>query len=168
MGLSCEWLHASCPLTKHLDRCQAYLYSELTWGVSWLRESLSRWRRMSECLLNTAESWEANRSVLKIKEAARFVKICTFQKKALPPTVTLPHFSSQEGQLKAWDLYFPLEVIRSLLYWPNAHIQQLRSNCKKTFWGWLFFFYCNIQLQETGANIVYFKFCFLLSVPPPG
>lgn len=141
MGLSCEWLRASCPLTKHLDRCQAYLYSELTWGVSWLRESLSRWRRMSECLLNTAESWEANRSVLKIKVAARFLKICTFQKKALPPTVTLPHFSSQEGQLKAWDLYFPLEVIRSLPYWPNAHIQLCSgATARKHFEVGFFFF----------------------------
>lgn len=141
MGLSCEWLHASCPLTKHLDRCQAYLYSELTWGVSWLRESLSRWRRMSECLLNTAESWEANRSVLKIKEAARFVKICTFQKKSsLPYSNFAAFFISRRTTKSMKPVFSPWghQVIAILTQ--CTHTAVLTSNCKKTFWGWLFFF----------------------------
>lgn len=44
--------------------------------------------------------------------------------------MTLPHlfpFSSQEGQLKASDEYFPPEVTRTFLYGPNA--QYVRSSC---------------------------------------
>lgn len=90
--------------------------------------------------------------------------------------MTLPHlfpFSSQEGQLKASDEYFPPEVTRTFLYGPNAQYvrcsctqQQLRANIFEA--GYFFFFYCNIQPQETGANEIYFQDYFLPSLLLPG
>lgn len=78
------------------------------------------------------------------------------------PTMALPHlflFSSQERQLKAQDLYVSPEVLRSLLYWPNAHYiihSHTQEELKAISLRLASFFYCNIQPQETGANIVYF------------
>lgn len=101
----------------------------------------------SEHLSNTAESWAVNRSMFKNEGSCQICSfVCTF-KKIAPSTMTLPHlfpFSSQEGQLKASDVYFPPEVTRTLLHGPNAHCSHtavLRSNWEQTFWSWLTSFF---------------------------
>lgn len=125
---------------------------------------------------STAESWTVNRSTFQNQGSCQTCSnMYIYENCFLFSRMTLPHlfpFSSQEGQLKASDVYFPPEVTRTLLYGPNAHCvtysctqEQLRANILKMA---NFFFYCNIQPQETGANKVYFQYCFLPGVSLPG